>query len=151
MRLYEAMFIVDSSQAERDWDGAAGEIQAIIAKHGGKVVDFRKWDDRRFAYEIKRMKRGAYALVHFEAPTLSIEAMRRDFVICEKIVRQLITVDADGVPTGDERPGITSTAIPDFPDRSRGRDSRPSRRGDDSAADDGVDADAESTDADKTE
>jgi len=126
LKLYEAMFIVDSALAERDYAGVTAEIESIVKKHGGAVVDQRKWDDRRLAYEIGRMKRATYILVHFEAPPLSIETMRRDFVLSEKIVRHMITLDADGVPAGDERPGITSTAIPDFPDRGF-REGRPGR------------------------
>jgi len=129
------MFVIDSSLAERDWNGFAAEIEATIRKHGGNLVDLRKWDDRRLAYEIRHMKRAMYGLAHFEAPPLSIEAMRRDFVLSERIVRHLITIDADGVPVGDERPGITNTAIPDFPER-RSRDDRPERgRGEEGGVD----------------
>jgi len=120
------MFLVESSLADRDWQGVAAEIESTVKKHGGNVVDLRKWDDRRLVYEIGHVKRALYVLVHFETPPLSIEAMRRDLNLSERITRQLITVDVDGVPTGDERPGITSTAIPDFPER-RSRDDRPPR------------------------
>lgn len=117
MKLYEAMFVIDSSRAERDFDGACAAIDTIIKRHGGNVVDTRRWDDRRLAYEIGRTRRGTYVLVHFEAPTLAMEAMRRDFTLAEEIVRQLITIDIDGVPTGDERPGITSSAVADLSER----------------------------------
>ncbi len=109
MRLYEGMFVASSSLAKNDWDGVCGDIESIISKHGGKVVDLRKWDERRLAYEINHVRRGTYILVHFEAPPLSMEEMRRDFNLSEKILRQLVVIDVDGVPTGDERPGITTT------------------------------------------
>jgi len=124
LRLYEAMFVVDSALAEREWDAVQQEIGATIAKHGGKLADLRKWDDRRLAYEIRRMKRALYILVHFEAPSGAIETMRRDLALSERIVRNLITVDEDGIPVGDDRPGITSSAVPDFGQRpleGRGR------------------------------
>jgi len=124
LTLYEAMIIVDSAAAERDYAACVAEIESAIRKHGGKIVDTRKWDDRRLAYEIARAKRATYVLVHFEAPGSAIETLRRDFVLSERIVRHLITLDVDGVPTGDERPGITSTAVPDFTDH-RPREGRP--------------------------
>lgn len=130
MKLYEGMFIVDSSAAERDWAGVVGELEGIIKRHGGEVVDLRKWDDRRLAYEINRIRRGMYVLVHFNAPPLAMQEMRRDFNLSEKIVRQLVTIDEDGVPKGEERPGITSTAIADFGDRDeREGGDRGDRRG----------------------
>ena len=108
------MFIVDSSLAERDWAGVQSEIEGIIKRYGGNVVDFRKWDDRRLVYEINRIRRGTYVLVHFEAPAPSMQDMRRDFNLSEKIIRQLVVVDDDGVPTGDDRPGITSSPVTDL-------------------------------------
>ncbi len=109
MRLYEGMFVIESALADRDWDGCCAEIDSIIAKHGGKVVDLRKWDERRLAYEIKHVRRGTYILVHFEAEQATMEAMRRDFNMSDKILRQLVLIDVDGVPSGDERPGITTS------------------------------------------
>jgi ribosomal protein S6 len=108
------MFIVDSGLAERDWAGVQSEIEGIIKRHGGSVKDFRKWDDRRLVYEIKRTRRGTYALVHFEAPAGSMQDMRRDFNLSEKILRQLVVVDLDGLPVGEDRPGITSSPVTDL-------------------------------------
>lgn len=130
MKLYEAIFIFESALAERDWDGCVAELNTTIEKHGGKIVDLRKWDDRRLVYEIDRAKRGMYVLVHFEAPGRNMEAMRRDLNLSERILRQLVVVDEDGVPTGDERPGITSTAIVDFPERRPREEGDRGERGD---------------------
>jgi small subunit ribosomal protein S6 len=149
LRLYEAMLVVDSSLAERDWSAVAQEIESTVVKHGGKIVDLRKWDDRRLAYEIRRMKRALFVLVHFEAPPLSIEALRRDFALSERITRNLITLDEDGVPTGDERPGVTSTAIPDFGDRRSGppRGDRDRGRGEEEGVPEGVEPETPAPDA----
>ncbi len=125
MKLYEGMFVIDGGLAERDYAGVQSEIENLIKRHGGSVVDLRKWDERRFAYEINRVRRGTYLLVHFEAPPLAMEAMRRDLNLSEKILRQLITIDVDGVPTGEDRPGITSSPVSDLNER----DERPSRGG----------------------
>lgn len=143
MKLYEAMILVDSAIAERDYDGCVQEIDSTLKKYGGNVVDLRKWDDRRLVFEIEQVKRALYILVHFECPTSAIESIRRDFVLSERILRHLIIIDIDGVPTGDDRPGITSTAIPDFGER-RPREGRPeggpSEEGEAAPADNGVKA-----------
>jgi len=109
LRLYEAMFVVESAAADRDWDGVCEEITTLIGRQQGRVVDLRKWDERRLAYEIKRARRGTYIIVHLEAEPASIQQMRRDFNLSEKILRHLMVLDEDGVPTGDERPGITNS------------------------------------------
>lgn len=130
MRLYEGMFVIDSSVAERDYDGVCKEVESTISKHGGSVVDLRKWDERRLAYELERARRGVYILVHFEAPPESIAGLRRDFDLSDNILRQLLLVDSDGVPSGDERPGIT-TSISEASHRRRGRSRRSTARGED--------------------
>jgi len=116
------MFVIDSSVAERSYDDVCEEIESTISKHGGSVVDLRKWDERRLAYEVERARRGVYILVHFEAPPESMALLRRDFDLSENILRQLLLIDADGVPSGDERPGITtSISEPSHRRRSKSR------------------------------
>ncbi len=133
------MFVIDNAVADRDWDGVTGTINSVIERHGGKVVDLRKWDERRLSYVIGRVKRAAYVLVHFEAPPAGMEQMYKDFVLAENIVRQLITVDVDGIPTGDQRPGITTSLTESLPGRrprGRRRVSTPETAGADEAEDD---------------
>ena len=127
MRLYEGLFVIDAAIAERNYDDVCAEIESTITKHGGKVVDLRKWDERRLAYDINKARRATYVLVHFETPPESIAELRRDFVLSENILRQLLVIDADGVPTGDERPGITNS-ISEASHRRRSSRSRRSRK-----------------------
>ncbi len=148
MRLYEGMFVVDSAIAERSYDEVCDEIRSTISKHGGEVVDLRKWDERRLAYEIKRVRRGVYVLVHFEAPPEAMEEMRRDFVLSDNILRQMLLVDIDGVPSGEERPGITNS-ISEASHRRRHKPREDSDKGeeaDDVEAEDGGNADVDEPD-----
>ena len=152
------MFVIDSSVADRSYDEVCAEIESTITKHGGRVVDLRKWDERRLAYEINRARRGTYLLVHFEVPPEAMSELRRDFVLSENILRQILLVDTDGVPTGEERPGITTT-ISEASYRRRPSGPRPSRdetSGDEAKAKDGdgdekADAPAEDVSVDDDE
>ncbi len=104
-KLYEAMFIVDSSKAKDDYEKAEAVCLETITRHGGEIVKSIKWDDRRLCYEIEKCRRGTYILVHFEAEGPVVAKVERQCQLNENILRVLITVDTDGVETvtGDVR------------------------------------------------
>lgn len=87
-RLYEAMFLVDS--AEADWDRISGVIKKILEKAGAKIVSMKKWDERRLAYEINGKSRGTYVLCYFRADGQKIRQVERDARLSEAIMRVLI-------------------------------------------------------------
>jgi len=97
--LYEAMFVVDSAKAKENYAKIEEECRACITRHGGEVVKAVKWDDRRLCYEIRKVKRGTFILVHFEAEGPAIAKIERQCKITEAILRVLILRDIDGVET----------------------------------------------------
>ncbi|MCC8180666.1 MAG: 30S ribosomal protein S6 [Planctomycetes bacterium] len=98
-RLYEAMFIVDSAKAKEDFAKMEGECLGCLTRHGAEIVKSIKWDDRRLTYEINKIRRGTYILVHFNADPATIGRMERQAALNENILRVLILVDEDGVET----------------------------------------------------
>jgi len=89
-KLYEGMFLVDSSQAGTDWDGIIAAIRTILEKAGAEIESIRKWDDRRLAYEIKGKSRGTYILSYFRADGGRIQDIEKSVRLSEKIMRVLI-------------------------------------------------------------
>jgi len=98
-RLYEAMFVVDSARAKEDYGKVEQECLGCVTRHGGEVVKAVKWDDRHLTFEIGKIKRGAYILVHFNAETSAVAKIERQVSLNENILRVLILVDEDGVET----------------------------------------------------
>ena len=89
-KLYEGMFLVDSSKAGADWDGIVAAIRTILEKAGAEIDSIRKWDDRRLAYEIKGKSRGTYILSYFRADGARIRDIEKSVRLSEKIMRVLI-------------------------------------------------------------
>ena len=105
MNLYEGLFLLNSVEAKRDWDATSGQVRTIIEKHKGEVGTNHLWDERKLAYEIDRNKRATYYLVYFQADPMSLVPMRRDFGLCDVVIRQMITKwegDAPPMPTDEE-------------------------------------------------
>ena len=101
MSLYEGMFLLDSRQANRDWDGSVEKLKAILTKHGAEVVRCLKWGERRLAYEIDRRRRAAYVLAHFNALGDAVSRIYREVELSELIHRALI-LKIQTLPAEDE-------------------------------------------------
>lgn len=97
MRLYEAMILVTTAEASRDWDGLTRHITDIMTRSGAQVVDLKKWGEFKLAYEVNHQRKAVYILVHFQAPPNVIAELRRELHLSERILRHLLLVDADGV------------------------------------------------------
>lgn len=96
---YEAMFLVDPVKHTADAAGTEKVVSGLLEKHGAKVHQFERWDERKLAYDIKGHKRGVYLLSLFEMPGGHLRALRDDCELTETILRQLILrLDTD-IPT----------------------------------------------------
>ncbi len=89
-KLYEAMFLIDSAEAAKDWDGIIELITKMLSKIEAEVVSLKKWDERPLAYPIKRCTRGTYILSYFRADGRRIHELERDVLLSERIMRALI-------------------------------------------------------------
>jgi ribosomal protein S6 len=88
-KLYEAMFLVDSTQAS-DWDTVVKTIETVLKRSDAEIVAIRNWAERKLAYEIDHKTRGAYALCFFKADGSSIPNIEKDVQLSEQILRALI-------------------------------------------------------------
>ena len=89
-KLYEGMFLIDSSIAGSDWDGINADIRKILEKAEAEIVSIEKWDDRRLAYDIKGKSRGTYILSYFRVDGGRIQEIEKSVRLSEKIMRVLI-------------------------------------------------------------
>ena len=89
-KLYEGMFLVDSSVAGSDWDGINAAIRKILEKSEAEIVSMEKWDDRRLAYDIKGKSRGTYILSYFRVDGGRIREIEKSVRLSENIMRVLI-------------------------------------------------------------
>lgn len=89
-RLYEGMFLVDSTLAAQDWQKVNDEVQRILSRAEADIVSFKKWDERRLCQDVKRASRGTYILVYFNCDTAKVNGIERDVQLSELILRSLV-------------------------------------------------------------
>ena len=102
MKLYEAMFLVDSAKAAADWTGIEDAIKHVMQRADAEVLSINKWDERRLAYEVKGCNRGTYILCYFKADGSRIRDIERDVQLSEQFMRLLI-LSAEGRETDVEK------------------------------------------------
>jgi small subunit ribosomal protein S6 len=93
---YEGLFLFPQS-ATANLREAADYLKEILHRAHAEVISFRKWEERRLAYEIGGNKRGVYFLVYFKADRTKLVGIERDVNLSEKVLRAIIT-RADHVP-----------------------------------------------------
>ena len=89
-KLYEVMFLIDSAEAAKDWDGIIELVTKMLNKIDAQIITLKKWDERPLAYSIKRCSRGTYILAYFKADGRKITELERDVLLSERVMRALI-------------------------------------------------------------
>lgn len=91
--MYEALFLIDNTHANMEWDNVVKHIHDILQKNGAEILKTEKWGEKKLAYKVKNQKRGTYLLIHFNAKSTAIIIIKRDFQLSDYIIRSLITTD----------------------------------------------------------
>jgi len=87
---YEGLFLFPQA-AVSDLKGASDHVLELLNRAGAEIISFKKWDERRLAYEVKSNKRGLYFLAYFKAKGSKMQTLERDSNLSEKLLRAMIT------------------------------------------------------------
>ena len=87
---YEGLFLFPQS-AVSDLQGAADHVLEILQRADAQVISFKKWEERRLAYEIRGNKRGLYFLAYFTCKADKLAHIERDCSLSEKLLRAMVT------------------------------------------------------------
>ena len=87
---YEGLFLFPQS-VTANLQAASDHVKEILQRAEVNLISFKKWDERRLAYEVKGNRRGVFFLVYFEAPGSAIAKIDRDCNLSEQVLRALIT------------------------------------------------------------
>ncbi|HNX26157.1 MAG TPA: 30S ribosomal protein S6 [Phycisphaerae bacterium] len=85
---YEAMFLLDPGQM--NFEAACQPINRVFERNGAEVLQLKLWDERKLAYEIKNRKRGLYVISYFKMDTANVQALERDCMLSDEIIRVLV-------------------------------------------------------------
>lgn len=69
MRIYEELFIVNTSVTEEEQDALVEQLRGVITAGGGTLDTVEKWGVRKLAYRVNRQLEGIYILLVFSTPS----------------------------------------------------------------------------------
>ncbi len=120
MRLYEALFLIEAGRAAQDFDGTEKALHGILERHGAKIRDKVRFEERKLAYPVGGSRRGAYLLTYFDAEPGAIREITTDLNLSEYVLRSMILKwPTEEVPekkvlgTLDSRPERIEIEFPD--------------------------------------
>jgi len=87
---YEGLFLFPQS-VTANLQAASDHVKEILQRADVNLISFKKWDERRLAYEVKGNRRGVFFLVYFEALGSAIAKIDRDCNLSEQVLRAMIT------------------------------------------------------------
>lgn len=95
-RVYEVVFIVDTSTPEEDLTRLRDNLQHIITEQGGTIVKNEVMGRRHLAYPIGRQNEGVYVLFEVEGTGREIAELERRMRVSDQVLRYLtVRVDED--------------------------------------------------------
>ena len=87
---YELYYIIKSNTSDEAKEAVVAKVNALITNNGGEIESCENQGNKKFAYEINKMREGCYILVNFTAPTAAIAKINHEMNIDETIIRQMI-------------------------------------------------------------
>lgn len=90
MKTYEAMLLVEPTVAAKEWTRVGEEVDRIVKRHGGAVIQTVRFGERKLAFPVKKNNRGTYVLSYFSAPEKVLGKIKADMQLSEVILRSLL-------------------------------------------------------------
>jgi len=105
LRVYEAMFLVDTGDAAA-WSDLEQHLETLLTRGGGEIIGITRWDERKLAYPIGKHKRGTYVLAFFAmgegGGDDGVRTIEHECRLSEKVIR-LLVLRADQFKVRDMR------------------------------------------------
>jgi small subunit ribosomal protein S6 len=95
-RIYEVMFIVDTSATDEEITRLNENLQQIVTDQGGTITKAENIGRRQLAYQIGRKKEGFYVLFEVEGTGREIAELERRMRVNDQVLRYItVRVDED--------------------------------------------------------
>ncbi|MCL4428240.1 MAG: 30S ribosomal protein S6 [Deltaproteobacteria bacterium] len=84
---YETLIILNPDIEENRFNQFIYKIKDIMSKNGAEFLDLEDWGARKLSYDIKKLNKGKFILVHFSAKGSFIQELERNLRIADDCIR----------------------------------------------------------------
>lgn len=89
MNKYELAVVLSEKLEDEERTELIEKVKDLITRFGATITDVDEWGQRKFAYEIQKMKEGYYYFVHFEADGTVPGQVEQRIRIMDNVMRYL--------------------------------------------------------------
>jgi small subunit ribosomal protein S6 len=89
-RQYELVYIAAPDSTEEQVADLHAQVEAIVARFGGRIETTENWGRRKLAYEISRQREGIYVLEIIHGSGELVKELDRRLRVIDTVIRHLI-------------------------------------------------------------
>lgn len=94
MRKYETIFIINPDLSEEDSKGVIEKVGGLIEDLQGEVLKIEEWGKKRLAYEVKKMSKGLFVILHFTGTIQVLSELERNLRLMDAVLKyQTVRLD----------------------------------------------------------
>ena len=101
MRKFETLLLFSPELSAESREGILAALTGIIEREGGKMLEVDQWGMRDLAYPVKKLMRGFYVRLVYEAPAPLVAELERNIRITDGIFK-FITVKLADEAAGED-------------------------------------------------
>lgn len=102
-RQYELMYIVSPEASDQELADLHAQVEAIVARFGGRLDRSEPMGRRRLAYEIRHYREGIYVLDVITGPGEMVKELDRRLKVIDRVLRHLIVRVDEALRVADRR------------------------------------------------
>lgn len=95
MRKFETLLLLSPELSAESREGILAALTGIIEREGGKMLEVDQWGMRDLAYPVRKLMRGFYVRLVYEAPAPLVAELERNIRITDGIFKFLTVKLAD--------------------------------------------------------
>lgn len=95
MREFETLILISPELSSDAREGIINNLVAIIEREGGKMIEVDQWGMRDLAYPVRKLMRGFYVRLVYEAPPALVAELERNIRITDGIFKFLTVKTAE--------------------------------------------------------
>ena len=95
MRKFETLLLLSPELSAESREGILAALTGIVEREGGKMLEVDQWGMRDLAYPVKKLMRGFYVRLVYEAPAPLVAELERNIRITDGIFKFLTVKLAD--------------------------------------------------------
>ncbi|MGE9986345.1 30S ribosomal protein S6 [Desulfovibrio sp. SGI.169] len=95
MRKFETLLLLSPELSAENREGILNALVAVVEREGGVMTEVDHWGMRDLAYPVRKLMRGYYARLAYDAPAALVAELERNIRITDGIFKFVTVKLAD--------------------------------------------------------